>query len=52
VARRGLAEEIFTELHTTVEEDFFYPEVRQGDDELEDMVAEGLEELLATVARG
>ena len=42
----GLAEEIFTELqvHTTIEEDVFYPEVRQGDDELEDMVAEGLEE--------
>ena len=40
------AEEIFTELrvHTTIEEDVFYPEVRQGDDELEDTVAEGLEE--------
>jgi len=45
-AMAGLAEQIFTEiqLHTTIEEDIFYPEVRQGDDELEDMVAEGLEE--------
>jgi hemerythrin superfamily protein len=42
----GLAEQIFTELavHTTLEEEVFYPEVRKGDDELEDMVAEGLEE--------
>jgi hemerythrin superfamily protein len=41
-----LAEQIFTELkvHTTIEEEIFYPEVRQGDDEIEDMVAEGLEE--------
>ena len=42
----GLAEQIFTELrvHTTIEEEIFYPEVRQSDDGLEDMVAEGLEE--------
>ena len=42
----GLAEQIFTELrvHTSIEEEIFYPEVRQADDELEDMVAEGLEE--------
>jgi hemerythrin superfamily protein len=42
----GLAEQIFTELkvHTTLEEEIFYPEVRRGDEELEDMVAEGLEE--------
>ena len=42
----GLAEETFTELqvHTTIEEDVFYPDVRRGDDELEDMVADGLEE--------
>ena len=41
-----LAGQIFTELrvHTTIEEEIFYPEVRQGDDDLEDMVAEGLEE--------
>ena len=41
-----LAEQIFTELrvHTTIAEEIFYPEVRQGDDDLEDMVAEGLEE--------
>jgi hemerythrin superfamily protein len=45
-AMADLAEQLYTELqvHTTIEEEIFYPDVRQGDHELEDMVAEGLEE--------
>ncbi len=45
-AMADLAERIFRELrvHTTIEEEIFYSEVRRGDDELEDAVAEGLEE--------
>jgi hemerythrin superfamily protein len=41
-----LADRIVTELrvHTRIEEEIFYPEVRRGSDELEDMVAEGVEE--------
>jgi hemerythrin superfamily protein len=45
-AMRQLADEIVTELkvHTTIEEEIFYPEVRKGGSELEEVVAEGLEE--------
>jgi hemerythrin superfamily protein len=45
-AMRGLADEIVTELevHTRIEEEIFYPEVRELNDEIEEMVAEGLEE--------
>ncbi|HEY8527044.1 MAG TPA: hemerythrin domain-containing protein [Acidimicrobiales bacterium] len=37
---------ITTELkvHTTIEEEIFYPEVRRGGDEIEELVAEGAEE--------
>ena len=43
---RELADRIATELrvHTRLEEEIFYPEVRRGSDELEEMVAEGIEE--------
>jgi hemerythrin superfamily protein len=43
---RELADEMVTELkvHTTIEEEIFYPEVRRGSSELEEIVAEGLEE--------
>jgi iron-sulfur cluster repair protein YtfE (RIC family) len=42
----ALASEIFDELevHTRIEEEIFYPEVRRGSEELEDAVAEGIEE--------
>jgi iron-sulfur cluster repair protein YtfE (RIC family) len=42
----SLAEQIATELevHTRIEEEIFYPEVRKGSDELGDTVAEGVEE--------
>ena len=41
-----LAAKIFTELevHTTIEEEIFYPAVKQADEELKDTVDEGLEE--------
>jgi hemerythrin superfamily protein len=45
-AMRQLAEQMVTELkvHTTIEEEIFYPEVRRGSAELEEIVAEGIEE--------
>jgi iron-sulfur cluster repair protein YtfE (RIC family) len=45
-AMRALAEQIITELevHTRIEEEIFYPEVRQGSGELDETVAEGIEE--------
>jgi hemerythrin-like domain-containing protein len=45
-AMRDLAAAIATELrvHTRIEEEVFYPEVRRGSDELEETVAEGIEE--------
>lgn len=45
-AMAALAAQIFSELevHTTIEEDIFYPEVREGGDELSDTVSEGIEE--------
>jgi hemerythrin superfamily protein len=41
-----LAEHIVRELqvHTKIEEEIFYPEVRRASDELEEVVAEGIEE--------
>jgi hemerythrin superfamily protein len=41
-----LAEQIIRELqiHTKIEEEIFYPEVRRASDELEEIVAEGIEE--------
>ena len=36
-----LAEELH--VHTTIEEEIFYPQVRQGSDDLEEMIAEGIE---------
>lgn len=43
---RQVAEKIVTELkvHTTIEEEIFYPEIRKGGPELEEIVAEGVEE--------
>lgn len=32
------------EVHTTIEEEIFYPEVKTGDEELKDVVDEGIEE--------
>ena len=45
-AMRALAEQIISELevHTRIEEEIFYPEVRQGSGELDETVAEGIEE--------
>jgi hemerythrin superfamily protein len=45
-AMRALAEKIATELevHTRIEEEIFYPEVRQASDDLDESVAEGIEE--------
>jgi hemerythrin-like domain-containing protein len=45
-AMRDLAAAVATELrvHTRIEEEVFYPEVRRGSDELEETVAEGIEE--------
>jgi hemerythrin-like domain-containing protein len=42
----ALASEIFDELdvHSRIEEEIFYPEVRRGSDDLEEQVAEGIEE--------
>jgi hemerythrin-like domain-containing protein len=44
--KQGIAEQVFAELqvHTKIEEDIFYPAVRQQGGELEDKIAEGLEE--------
>jgi hemerythrin superfamily protein len=43
---QAVATMIFTELevHTTIEETVFYPEVRRADEEIDKLVAEGLEE--------
>lgn len=43
---RSVQEKIFDELetHTRIEEEIFYPAVREEDEELEDDVAEGLQE--------
>ena len=43
---REVAPKILTELevHTTIEEEIFYPTVRKGSEEVEDAVKEGLEE--------
>jgi hemerythrin-like domain-containing protein len=38
----NLAQELH--VHTTIEEEIFYPHVRQGSDDLEKMIAEGIEE--------
>jgi hemerythrin superfamily protein len=45
-AMRQLVDQMVTELkvHTTIEEEIFYPDVRRGDSELEEIVAEGVEE--------
>jgi hemerythrin-like domain-containing protein len=45
-AMREVAEKIVTELkvHTTIEEEIFYPEIRQGSSELDEIVTEGVEE--------
>jgi hemerythrin superfamily protein len=45
-AMRALAGTIVTELqvHTKIEEEIFYPEVRRASSELEEIVAEGVEE--------
>jgi iron-sulfur cluster repair protein YtfE (RIC family) len=42
----SVAAQIVTELqvHTTIEEEIFYPEVREGGDELSETVSEGIEE--------
>jgi hemerythrin superfamily protein len=44
--KEGIADKVFAELkvHTTLEEEIFYPAVRKQGGELADMVAEGLEE--------
>jgi hemerythrin superfamily protein len=44
--KQGIAEQVFTELqvHTRLEEEVFYPAVRKQGGELEDMIAESLEE--------
>lgn len=45
-AMRRLADQIVTELevHTRIEEEIFYPEARELNDEIEETVAEGIEE--------
>jgi iron-sulfur cluster repair protein YtfE (RIC family) len=45
-AMRQLADQMVTELkvHTTIEEEIFYPEIRRGGSEFEEVVAEGVEE--------
>ena len=44
--KEGIADTVFAELkvHTRLEEEIFYPAVRQQGGELADMIAEGLEE--------